>query len=50
MAPAILPWLRHHWALVLAGLLVVLIAGGASVARFARDRAAEPPAVSAPLP
>jgi hypothetical protein len=45
---AILSWVKRHWALVLAGLLVVFLAGGASVARFTRDRAAEPPAVSAP--
>jgi hypothetical protein len=48
---AIVSWLRRHWALVLAGLLVVFVAGGASVARFARQRAAvSPPPVSAPMP
>jgi hypothetical protein len=43
-------WLRRHWALVLAGLLVVFIAGGASMSRFARVRPppAAPPPVSAP--
>jgi hypothetical protein len=45
---SVLPFVRRHWALVLAGLLVVFLAGGASVARFTRDRAADPPAVSAP--
>ena len=44
----IVPFLRRHWALVLAGVLVIFVAGGASVARFTRDRAAAPPAVSAP--
>jgi hypothetical protein len=44
-------WLQRHWALVLAGLLVVFLAGGASVARFVRMRAAAPPpAVSSPAP
>jgi hypothetical protein len=45
---SVLAFLRRHWALVLAGLLVVFLAGGASVARFTRDRATAPPAVSAP--
>ena len=45
---SVIPFLRRHWALVLAGLLVVFLAGGASVARFNRDRGAQPPAVSAP--
>jgi hypothetical protein len=45
---SVIPFLRRHWALVLAGLLVVFVAGGASVARFTRDRAAGPPVVSAP--
>ena len=44
----VLPFLRRHWALVLAGLLVVFIAGGASVARFTRDRADAPAVSSAP--
>jgi len=45
---AIVPFLKRHWALVLAGLLVIFLAGGASVARFTRDRAVAPPPVSAP--
>jgi hypothetical protein len=45
---SIVPFLRRHWALVLAGLLVIFLAGGASMARFTRDRAAAPPAVSSP--
>ncbi len=36
---AVVSWLRRHWALVLAGLLVLFVAGGASVARLARVRA-----------
>jgi len=47
---SVIPFLKRHWALVLAGLLVVFVAGGASVARFTRDRAAAPPAVSSPSP
>ncbi len=43
----IAPWLRRYWALMVAGLLVLFIAGGASMAHFARDRSAPPP-VSAP--
>jgi len=50
MPPAILGWLRRHWALALGGLLVVFVAGGASVSRLARVRAAEPPAVSSQAP
>ena len=42
-------WLKRHWALVIAGLLVVFIAGGVSMSRLARDRAA-PPNVSSPAP
>jgi len=42
-------WLRRHWALALAGLLVVFIAGGVSMSRFAPDRAPPPP-VSAASP
>ena len=45
---AIVPFVRRHWALVLAGLLVIFVAGGASVARFARDRASAPPVSAAP--
>jgi hypothetical protein len=48
--PAILSWLRRHWALALAGLLVIFLAGGVSVSRLARDRAAAPPVVSSPAP
>ena len=44
---SVVPFLKRHWALVLAGLLVVFVAGGASVARFTRDLAG-PPAVSSP--
>jgi len=44
----VLPFLKRHWALLLAGLLVVFVAGGASVAHFARDRSVVPPPVSAP--
>jgi general secretion pathway protein C len=42
----VLPRLRRHAALLLAGLLVVFLAGGASVARFVRNsaRALPPPA------
>jgi hypothetical protein len=51
MASRIGSWLQRHWALVLAGLLVVFIAGGASMSRLVRNRpATEPPAVSAPAP
>jgi hypothetical protein len=46
MPPAILSWLRRHWALVLAGLLVIFVAGGVSVSRLAPQRVAAPPAVS----
>jgi type II secretory pathway component PulC len=44
----LLPRLRRHAALLLAGLLVVFLAGGASVARFVRTsaRALPPPAVA----
>ena len=45
---SVVDFVRRHWALVLAGLLVIFLAGGASVARFTRDRAPGPPAVSAP--
>jgi hypothetical protein len=45
---SVIPFLKRHWALVLAGLLVVFVAGGASVARFTRDLASAPPAVSSP--
>ena len=42
-------WLRRYWALVVAGLLVLFIAGGASMSHYVRVRAvpAAPP-VSAP--
>ena len=45
---SVMSYVRRHWALLLAGLLVIFLAGGASVARFTRDRAAVPPPVSAP--
>jgi hypothetical protein len=45
---SVLSFVKRHWALVLAGALVVFLAGGASVARLTRDRAHAPPAVSAP--
>ncbi len=48
-SPTILSWLRRHWALALAGLLVIFIAGGVSISRLAPDRAPPPP-VSAPSP
>jgi hypothetical protein len=52
MSSPILSWLKRHWALVVAGLLVVFIAGGASMSRLSRSRAAPaaPPPVSAPAP
>jgi hypothetical protein len=50
IAMSIVPFVRRHWALMVAGLLVIFVAGGASVARFARNRAVPPPAVSAPPP
>jgi hypothetical protein len=43
----IVSWLRRHWALVLAGLLVLFVAGGASMAHFTPVRALPAPAVSA---
>jgi len=46
----ILSRLRRHLALVLAGLLVVFIAGGASMTRLARLRATEAHPVAAPQP
>jgi hypothetical protein len=39
-------WLRRHWALLLAGLLVIFVAGGVSISRLVLDR----PAVSTPAP
>jgi hypothetical protein len=50
VASAIVSWLRRHWALALAGLLVIFVAGGASMSRLARNRVAAPPAVSSPAP
>jgi type II secretion system protein C len=45
----ILPRLRRHAPLLLAGLLVVFLAGGASVARFVRSAPARlPPPAAAP--
>ncbi|HKA16465.1 MAG TPA: hypothetical protein VKH41_15690 [Myxococcota bacterium] len=51
MSSPILSWLRRHWAIVLAGLLVLFVAGGASMARFARVPSPAPlPPVSLPPP
>jgi len=55
MPSAISAWVWRHWALVLAGLLVVFIAGGVSMTHLTRERVpgpggGEPPAVSAPAP
>jgi len=49
-SPTTLSWLRRHWALALAGLLVIFIAGGVSMSRLARDGVAAPPAVSSRAP
>jgi hypothetical protein len=46
--PSVLSWLRRHWALALAGLLIISVAGSASMSRLARHRAAPP--ISAPAP
>jgi hypothetical protein len=43
IAMSIVLFVRRHWALVVAGLLVIFVAGGASVARFARNRATRRP-------
>ena len=39
---AILSWLKRYWALVVAGILVVFLAGGASMSRLVRDHGAAP--------
>jgi hypothetical protein len=49
-SPVVLSWLRRHWALALAGLLVIFIAGGVSMSRLAPERVAAPPAVSSRAP
>jgi hypothetical protein len=47
MAQTTISWLRRYWAIVVAGLLVIFVAGSVSMARLAQ-RTAVPPAVSAP--
>ena len=41
-------FLRRYWALVLAGLLVLFVAGGASMSHLARVRAPAPAVSTAP--